>query len=516
MQLTSAHKFLPFLGLAVLLVLTFGARCWNHDSIFVQGRVFYVDADCYSRMTRVQEVAKAPWRPISFHTFENAPLGVHPHTTAPMDLAIVFLSYLLKPFSNNPLELAGAFISPLLGALLAGFLWWWARSIRLPYGNAVLVATFSPILTHGFLLGRPDHQSLILLLTGLALAAELAHWTQPSRRWQILSAVAWALALWTSLFEPLILIIATLLLRFFVLRRAALPDRTAALCFVAVFVGGFLFDGWRFHGVTATEKEYFFRWGSTIGELGHTPVSELFKWTGWLLPIAPFLLVHRFRKEGDRSSLALLLFLTLVTGLTLWNLRWGYFLSLTFALSLPWILRPISWKLLGWLVFLFSLAPVATEWRDTLYPTAEVLARTAENREDFLLLHDAADALISPEKTIILAPWWLSPALAYWSGQPCVAGSSHQSLPGTIDTAKFYLATSVSEAREILKRRQVSYVVAYEPDRIIPNSAQILGVSVPQTQTLGRILYENPYGAPSFLRLVYPNKYFKVYEVTGL
>ncbi len=516
MQSTSARQYLPFLGLAVLLILTFGARCWNYESIFVKGRIFYIDADCYSRMTRVQEVAKAPWRPISFHAFENAPIGVHPHTTAPMDLAIVFLSYPLWLFTDNGLELAGALISPLLGVLLAGFLWWWLRQIRLPYGNAVLLATFSPILTHGFVLGRPDHQSLILLFTGIALASELAHWTQPSRRWQIISAVAWALALWTSLFEPLILLLATLLLRAFVLRREALPDKTAALCFVAVFAGGFVFDGWRFHGVTATEKETFFRWAANIGELHRTSIPQLFNWTGWFLAAGPFLLLYRFWKEKDRASLALLILLLLVTGLTLWTMRWGYFLALVFALSLPWILRPISWKALGWSLFILSLIPMAQEWSGTLNPGAATLAARRENTEDFFLLHDAADALISPGKTIILAPWWLSPAMAYWSGQPCVAGSSHQSLPGTIDTAKFYLATDTNTAREILKRRQVSYVVAYEPDRILPNSAQILGIPVPRYQTLGRVLYENPYGAPNFLRLVFSNQFFKVYEVTGI
>ena len=35
-----------------------------------------------------------------------------------------------------------------------------------------------------------------------------------------------------------------------------------------------------------------------------------------------------------------------------------------------------------------------------------------------------------PPATTILAPWWLSPPLAYWSGQPAVAGSSHEALPG--------------------------------------------------------------------------------------
>ena len=30
------------------------------------------------------------------------------------------------------------------------------------------------------------------------------------------------------------------------------------------------------------------------------------------------------------------------------------------------------------------------------------------------------------------------PAIAYWSGQRCVSGSSHQSLPGTVDSSRFF------------------------------------------------------------------------------
>jgi hypothetical protein len=128
------------------------------------------------------------------------------------------------------------------------------------------------------------------------------------------------------------------------------------------------------------------------------------------------------------------------------------------------------------------------------------------------LLRETAMALVSGERTGILAPWWLSPPLAYWSGQPCIAGSSHESLPGTVDTARFYLATNADEAREILTRRKASYVVAYEPSRVLGTSSLLLDEPASRN-SLGAILYDTPVLAPPCLAVVYSNPYFKVYEV---
>ncbi len=73
---------------------------------------------------------------------------------------------------------------------------------------ALLVLAASPIVAHGFALGRPDHQSLIVACMAGALAAEWALWRRPSRGWGIVSGVAWAVGLWTSLYEPVILLAA--------------------------------------------------------------------------------------------------------------------------------------------------------------------------------------------------------------------------------------------------------------------------------------------------------------------
>jgi len=117
----------------------------------------------------------------------------------------------------------------------------------------------------------------------------------------------------------------------------------------------------------------------------------------------------------------------------------------------------------------------------------------------------------------VLAPWWQSPALAYWSGQPCVAGSSHESLPGTVDTSRFYLSADPSAAEAILARRRVAWVVAYDPGRVLAVSSAILGETAPEG-TMAQSLYEHPNldeypnSAPPFLKAThFSNPAFRVF-----
>jgi hypothetical protein len=94
-------------------------RCANYQDVFVAGNVYFADADCYARMIRVQMVRAEPGLIIRHHAFENFPQGTTPHTTAPLDYLIFGLSLLLNPFTANPIDLAGAFVSPML-ALFGG------------------------------------------------------------------------------------------------------------------------------------------------------------------------------------------------------------------------------------------------------------------------------------------------------------------------------------------------------------------------------------------------------------
>src|SRR6202011_1694028 len=99
----------------------------NYPDVFVAGKIYFTDADCYARMSRVRLCAEHPGLIVRHHDFENFPAGTTPHTTAPLDYLVVTLSILLKPFANHAIDLAGALISPLLALIGGWFLWWWSR-----------------------------------------------------------------------------------------------------------------------------------------------------------------------------------------------------------------------------------------------------------------------------------------------------------------------------------------------------------------------------------------------------
>ena len=230
-EMVAVKRLLWPLALAAICALAFVARCWNLGDVFVAGRIYFLDADCYSRMSRAALVADGHGPVIRHHGFENFPHGVKPHTTAPLDWLIVLGKGIAdcglriadwkgtSVVRGQTLDLSGALVSPVLGVLTCAWLGWWARRQCSPglqpagaplrggcAWSVPLLFAISPVLVHGTVLGRPDHQSLLLLLLAVALGAE---WElrEPTRRWAIVAGVAWALALWVSLYEPLVLLV---------------------------------------------------------------------------------------------------------------------------------------------------------------------------------------------------------------------------------------------------------------------------------------------------------------------
>ena len=501
----------------ILLILAVGltAFTWNHESVFFGGEVYFTDGDCYARMTRVRMIEAEGLHSIRSHDFENFPDGTAPHTTMPLDALIAGLSQILRPFFSNHLSMAGAWISPLLGLALLVFLAAWSFRMRLPYRRAMLLlVAVSPILAHGFQIGRPDHQSLLVFLIAVAMSAEVSIVLQRGRAWAFVSASAWALALWVSLFEPLILLVLVLANRgaflFFIPRLR--PTLRQVIVPVGLFFGllaaALIIDGWR----AADFHSSFDRWAQNIGELRSTTPTVLFGWCGWLLVVLPLLLAWRFRRDREIVGLVFLGPILATAGLTLHHARWGYFVALFCAMALPWALSALRRRWLAWLVFGVSVWPIASEWDHLLYPTDSVWRARAENLADAVALRDAAIRLRGLPHGGVMAPWWFCPSIVWWSGQPCIGGSSHQSLPGILDSCEFYLSESPEKAEGILKKRQIRYIFAYEPQRVISNSAQILGrqsISTP----LGASLYKHPKESGLDAELIYANRYFNVLGV---
>src|SRR5437879_12291598 len=88
--------------LVILSALILAARCANYRDVFVDGNIYFTDADCYARMTRTRMCAEHPGLIIRQHDFENFPEGTPPHTTAPPEYRVIPSSNLLQPLTPPP------------------------------------------------------------------------------------------------------------------------------------------------------------------------------------------------------------------------------------------------------------------------------------------------------------------------------------------------------------------------------------------------------------------------------
>jgi hypothetical protein len=260
-------------------------------------------------------------------------------------------------------------------------------------------------------------------------------------------------------------------------------------------------------------------WSRTIGELMTVRFTDpiWFQWCGWMLMATPFLIGFAWWKwkrgaVGGRALPVIVTLLAVCFALTLWQARWSYFFVTLFALALAPLLEAFKSRAAVWAIVIVSLFPMLQYWDAHLWPNEPELQRRTQARLEAAEWRALADGIRSRQTEPFLAPWWLSPAIVYWSGQPGVAGSSHESLLGILDSARFCLTSDEQIAREILREHRVVWVFVYDSDRTLANSAAILGVPIP-AETLGRIVDRTPRRAPNLLRLVTQNGSGKLYRV---
>jgi hypothetical protein len=526
----AAQRARVALEIAIFSALILAARCANYQDVFVAGNVYFTDADCYARMTRVRMCEKNPGLIIRHHEFENFPRGTTPHTTAPLDYLILALALTLRAFSNHALDLSGAIISPLLGLIGGWFLWWWSRRMQFRFRIAMLLLyAISPILVHGTELGRPDHQSLLILLVMIAICAEWRLQTVTSTKWSILSGLAWGISLWVSFYEPLILLLVVVV-GYAICDRQQFSRRERRigwLVLALIVLVSFLIEQRLPRFPILARDAFLTNWSRTVGELGSvSPIDRIwFRWVGWLLIGAPFLawLVVRKRTLFDgatgpvrqaQSRLCAFTFFALLGVsyfLSIWQARWAYFFAVLFVIATPGFLTVIKPRVLAWTLVLVSIFPILQDWDERLWPNESELALRLQTRLEAVQRRGLAVEIRSKKMEAFLAPWWLSPAIAYWSAQPAMAGSSHESLAGIVDSARFFLASDFKEAREILEKHGVVWIFAYDADRVLENSRAIVNKVSGQTRVV--LLDRNPSRAPSFLQLKMQNGAGKLYRV---
>jgi hypothetical protein len=522
------RRILSISEITILSILILSTRCANYQDVFVAGNIYFTDADCYARMTRVRMCSEHPGLIVRHHDFENFPTGTTPHTTAPLDYLILAFSMLLQPFTAHSLDLAGALISPSLALLGGWFLWWWSVKFRYRWITLILYA-ISPILVHGTKLGRPDHQSLLMLLVTVAICAEWSLQAEISpvsapdwSKWSIVGGAAWGLAIWTSAYESLVLFLVVLLVSALKNPKtiSARSRRGGWVCFVIVILIALLIERRIPSFSILYPNSLFQNWARTIGELAHiSPANPIWlRWCGYFLLVTPFLVwlnvIKTRHKSNEVTPIFVLVLLVATYLLTIWQARWGYFFLLIFALALSHLLEPIKSRTAVWIAFLLSILPILRDWDETLWPNGVQTADRVEQRNESEQLRHMALNLRSSENQPFLAPWWISPEIAYWSNQLGVAGSSHESLGGIEDSARFFVSQDWGTARKLLENHGVVWVIAYDSVRAAQNSGEILGTAAPQ-QPICMMLDRMPTTAPPFLVLSAQNGVAKLYRVTA-
>jgi hypothetical protein len=193
-------------------------------------------------------------------------------------------------------------------------------------------------------------------------------------------------------------------------------------------------------------------------------------------------------------------------GLTIWQARWAYFFVTIFAMAVPELLLVLRKPTLAAAVFIIALFPIAESW-DRMF-TDEELARRTENNVEMVEVHAIASQYDGP----FIAPWWFSPALSYWSRQPGVGGSSHESIEGVAESAKFFGTQNAEKVTQVLKKHNIKWVIAYDADRLAQNSAQILEHPT-SPNAFCYLLDRRPSEVPPFLRLIAQTGRFKLFRV---
>jgi hypothetical protein len=493
-------------------------------------RPWPVEADCYSQLARVQRILHGQGLVQNHFTVENWPEGLIPSTTAPFDYVIILLWAPLALFTAYPLDWAGALVSPFLWLTLVAF-WIFVRAESWKRaGRAALLVgmALAPSLVWATEFGRPRHQSLIVALLAVALTAEYERWQAgASRRWHIAAGILWGFLCWTSLYEPLFVVVLLVIFNFAARRRESLGF---GISFGVVMLLALLIEGVHVFVPPVEIRPMLARWLEFIAEMRGMGVREFIEaitFSGapelsvWDVPslvvllFLPWIAYSLWREKNltDRFVMGLAIFLA---GFAFFERRWLPYASLAeiFLLARYIQLAPLhGTRLLLGAAFLLNVS-------ESNYAQTKIAQSNPPNQPSPELA-EIARSIDQPGG--VLAPWWLSPGLLYFSGNPIVSGSSHCGITGIVASARFFAATSWEEADQILRQRKVRWVVVWdEPKYVYPllgSSQEILGEPASTDQDKGdadstvaqTLVTDND--VPAELRLRAVTEHFKLYQV---
>ena len=170
--------------------------------------------DCYMRLMLTERLWETGQWFDRLSPLTNAPHGEVLHWTRPFDLLLLAGAVPLSAFMDmrEALYQWGALISPFLHLLAVVALWWGTRHLLPAWGFVLAAVLFylQPAVRSYFLVGRPDHHSLQILLFVVAIAGLSRMFQEPDRRWlAALLGLCGGLGIWVSV-EGLITVFVVL------------------------------------------------------------------------------------------------------------------------------------------------------------------------------------------------------------------------------------------------------------------------------------------------------------------
>ena len=334
---------------------------------------------------------------------------------------------------------------------------------------------------------------------------------------------------WTSLYEPLFVVVLLVAFNLIVRRR-----ETAAfgISFGIVMLLALLIEGVHVFIPPPEARVILGNWLQFIAEMQGTdfrgfvnmvtfsaaPEGSLWELGPFLFALAVPWMAYRLWHKRLTTDWFLLLLTILLTIFACYQQRWLPYASLA---ELVLVARYFQVESLVWpraiLALVFAVNVGLANYIQVF------TARLRPPNQPSMELSQLAHAI--DHDGGILGPWWLSPGLLYFSGQPIVSGSSHCGISGIAASAEFFATTSWPVADAILEDRKVRWVVVWdEPTYVYPllgSSQEILGLPVSTEDkkgdadsTVAQTLITD-HDVPDNLRLRAVTPHLKLYEVLG-
>ena len=173
------YRKYEYLFISILIIILFGASysAWNGD---------YKDTDNFMRAIRIIDfIEGGSWKEALF-IHSNYPLGEVLHWTRPVDILWLIISFPFMLFMplRDAIYCGGAIFSPIIGFISSLVLLWGLRPYFGPVlrglGVGLLLSQYS--LLQIFFWGRPDHHSVMALLSVIEISLFLHYFAFKDER----------------------------------------------------------------------------------------------------------------------------------------------------------------------------------------------------------------------------------------------------------------------------------------------------------------------------------------------